>query len=55
MEQADLAVCYYCGIEDSCVEEEAADKDCNFPVVHLAAVEDAVEDAVEVVDEVAGE
>jgi hypothetical protein len=54
-----LAVCYYCGIEDSCVEEEAADKDCNFPVVHLAAVEaaveDAVEDAVEVVVEVAGE
>jgi hypothetical protein len=54
--QADLAVYYYCGTVDSCVEEEAVDKDCSFPVVSLAAVEDAVVEfavgaVVEVVEE----
>ena len=42
--QADLAVYYYCGTVDSCVEEEAVDKDCSFPGVSLAVVEDAVVD-----------
>jgi hypothetical protein len=40
--QVDLAECYYCGSGDSCLEEEAVDMDCSFPVAPPAASEDAV-------------